>query len=713
MARHAQITIWQQLNIHINNTGITESRHRDSVVLGCVIRVYQNFCVHVLFCDINNKTQMEACLPQTKVYRRGDPLTCQRIWDAIKVIKYDRKSATAENISRYCCKNYNLEGKLVKGQLDLLVEDNLIIKKSTAPVKGCNKGVEQTIFAIPLASEIDLTGKNDWYCFYCHKPGEVLACTSCPRVYHIACLNDLKHEDVTEKFVCLLCKEIKCEESKEDSEARGELNLLLSFACARLEEKLPMENYVWNSVNNNAAYNTPFTTDRCAARLTKMPKQVSSSVEEEDKWRAKFLLRLPMMSLPSMNDRADRQVYKSLAQFLMDADTVVHNVTIFHGEHSLLADSARVMKRDCAYELGEINLCRDCYKRSNMQEEPDWFCHPCNPSHELVYAKAKGFPYWPAKVLRIINGREYDVRFFGHGHDRLTLDKSFTRPITCNVTSLVPKRSAAWVKAVDELKKHQAMLAEAALNSSNDEEEYDDDYQHGENGATGKPSVAESPTQNRSHYLKPFSVYLNRLEVPAVVEEIAKLSEPLICGSKLPFSEESVISQDVTAENSLTDLISSIIIEDNPLFSKANDTENEEITVKDFVSSAMSRDGHKLNEECIELLAARERIAVLEKDIESQRQQIQAHKQQIDSQRDEIETQKHDHASMIRSLKEQHAKEIAETKSKIWCSNGCGAEGIYHCCFSVAYCNTICQQLHWKSNHKKSCRRERESKRVK
>lgn len=80
------------------------------------------------------------------------------------------------------------------------------------------------------------------------------------------------------------------------------------------------------------------------------------------------------------------------------------------------------------------------------------------------------------------------------------------------------------------------MLAEATLNSSNDEEEYCDDNQHGKNGASPKPSTAESPTQNRSHYLKPFSVYLNRLEVPEVVDKIDELSEPLICGSKLPFS---------------------------------------------------------------------------------------------------------------------------------------------------------------------------------
>lgn len=56
------------------------------------------------------------------------------------------------------------------------------------------------------------------------------------------------------------------------------------------------------------------------------------------------------------------------------------------------------MQRDCAHELNEINICADCYKRSNAQEEKDWFCQPCDPPHELVYAKAKGYPFWPAKV---------------------------------------------------------------------------------------------------------------------------------------------------------------------------------------------------------------------------------------------------------------------------------------------------------------------------
>jgi hypothetical protein len=40
-----------------------------------------------------------------------------------------------------------------------------------------------------------------------------------------------------------------------------------------------------------------------------------------------------------------------------------------------------------------------------------------DPPHELVYAKLKGYSYWPAKVIREM-GDKYDVRFFGGFHQR-------------------------------------------------------------------------------------------------------------------------------------------------------------------------------------------------------------------------------------------------------------------------------------------------------
>ena len=60
-----------------------------------------------------------------------------------------------------------------------------------------------------------------------------------------------------------------------------------------------------------------------------------------------------------------------------------------------------------------------------------------------VYAKQKGFPYWPAKVMRILPSStgsdkdcQYDVRFFGGYHQRALVEKQCIRPITVNIHSL-------------------------------------------------------------------------------------------------------------------------------------------------------------------------------------------------------------------------------------------------------------------------------------
>lgn len=66
--------------------------------------------------------------------------------------------------------------------------------------------------------------------------------------------------------------------------------------------------------------------------------------------------------------------------------------------HSSLADYGRLMLRDCNRDLDEIMRCRHCYKYSIQKNSKFWFCKPCKPPHELVYAKQEDFPYWPAKV---------------------------------------------------------------------------------------------------------------------------------------------------------------------------------------------------------------------------------------------------------------------------------------------------------------------------
>jgi hypothetical protein len=61
--------------------------------------------------------------------------------------------------------------------------------------------------------------------------------------------------------------------------------------------------------------------------------------------------------------------------------------------------------------VSEIEVCADCYWNSIRQSGEHWFAEPCRAPHLLVFAKVRGFPYWPAKALRAVGSAELDVRF--------------------------------------------------------------------------------------------------------------------------------------------------------------------------------------------------------------------------------------------------------------------------------------------------------------
>lgn len=96
------------------------------------------------------------------------------------------------------------------------------------------------------------------------------------------------------------------------------------------------------------------------------------------------------------------------------------------------------MLRECITDLRELAACRDCYRYSQEKQcEKYWFCKPCRPLHELVYAKQKGFPYWPAKVIEAENDEGLlEVRFFGGYHQRAFVEKQHIRPISINIHTL-------------------------------------------------------------------------------------------------------------------------------------------------------------------------------------------------------------------------------------------------------------------------------------
>lgn len=144
-----------------------------------------------------------------------------------------------------------------------------------------------------------------------------------------------------------------------------------------------------------------------------------------------------------------------------------------------------------------------------------------------------------------------------------------------------------------------------------------------------------------------------------------------------------MISQEESNEHAMLDLM---MLQDNPIFPEVNEIEIEtaEKVMMDFTASSAAFQSSESN---IELLAAREKMVALEKEIDSQKQKIEAQDQLIKSQQQEIEalresnaskirdqqemeTLKESHASAIRILMENHADEIARAKIKVWvCSS--------------------------------------------
>uniref|UniRef100_A0A4W4HSI4 Protein kinase C binding protein 1, like n=1 Tax=Electrophorus electricus TaxID=8005 RepID=A0A4W4HSI4_ELEEL len=229
-------------------------------------------------------------------------------------------------------------------------------------------------------------GRNDFYCWVCHREGQVLCCELCPRVYHAKCLK-LAAEPEGDWF-CPECEKITVAECIEtQSKAMTMLNLeqlsyLLKFALQKIKQ--------------------PGTE----------PFQKPVSLEQHPDY-AEYIFH--PMDLCTLEKNIKKKMYGCTEAFLADVKWILHNCIIYNGGNHKLTATAKVIVKICEHEMNEIEVCPECYL-SACQKRDNWFCEPCSQPHPLVWAKLKGFPFWPAKALRDKDG-QVDARFFGQ-HDR-------------------------------------------------------------------------------------------------------------------------------------------------------------------------------------------------------------------------------------------------------------------------------------------------------
>ncbi|XP_064162738.1 MYND-type zinc finger-containing chromatin reader ZMYND8-like isoform X3 [Anguilla rostrata] len=154
------------------------------------------------------------------------------------------------------------------------------------------------------------------------------------------------------------------------------------------------------------------------------------------------------MDLCTLEKNIKKKMYGCTEAFLADVKWILHNCIIYNGGNHKLTATAKVIIKICEHEMNEIEVCPECYL-SACQKRENWFCEPCSNPHPLVWAKLKGFPFWPAKAIRDKDG-QVDARFFGQ-HDRAWVPLNNCYLMSKEIPFSVKKTKSIFNSAMQEM----------------------------------------------------------------------------------------------------------------------------------------------------------------------------------------------------------------------------------------------------------------------
>ncbi|XP_030257892.1 zinc finger MYND domain-containing protein 11 isoform X4 [Sparus aurata] len=643
--------------------------------------------------------------------RQADPKVVQYVWAAIEVIRNQKQIANMDRISKYLSRVFGMHPKETARQLSLAVKDGLVVETLTVGCKGSKAGIEQEGYWLP-GDEMEWEAEShDWYCFECHLPGDVLTCDNCFRVYHLKCLSEeFKPRDGGSHWQCVVCRG-----SKKKNLNKQEMSKYLRFIVQRMKER--------------------------AVDLNKKGKDTKHPMYKR--------LIHTALDVTNIQENLAEGKYKTFEEFKADAQLIVHNTAILYGVNSDQAEIARLLFSDTCHELNELLLCKNCFYLSNARPD-NWFCYPCSPSHDLVWAKMKGFGYWPAKVLQR-EDNQVDVRFFGHQHQRAWIPADNIQDIKVSVQQLQVKRSNGWKKACEELEMYQRFLKEGRFWKTK-MEDANIPHQHLQQNQNQSQNQSQSQSQNQRQQQQEGSGRTERLERTDEAESsISSTSNEQVRhlkgSSQEPKAKKSRRSQMVEPKEEASDpepemeAVSSS--QEIPVSSAPQQPEKLSVSTQtkkanggsprtlhrgtqtnsDGACQNMCHEKYtKVFNDVKEMMKAdnkRETERVVREALEKLRAEMEEEKRQAVSKavtgaQAEMERKckqvkekcKEELVEEVKKLVAQHKQLISQTKKKQWCYN-CEEEAMYHCCWNTSYCSIKCQQEHWHADHKRTCRRKR------
>ncbi|CAG2109326.1 unnamed protein product, partial [Medioppia subpectinata] len=232
-------------------------------------------------------------------------------------------------------------------------------------------------------------------------------CKACLRSYHQKCSSLKRSPSAVDNRLCPECTDImKAEEETNRSGCMQWLN-------GNVDDLSELLKYTIETV-------------RAADKNCSFYEPVSTQLYPE----YRNLIVNPM-DLSQVDSNIKNKTYASTNSFLADIKWIFHNCIVFNsGVNNALISEVKNILRVAKQECEEIEICPDCYYNYYTMEEDNYFSAVCRRPHAIVWAKLKGHPYWPAKVIRYNEVRnEVDVRFFG------THDKCWLKPEKCFMIS--------------------------------------------------------------------------------------------------------------------------------------------------------------------------------------------------------------------------------------------------------------------------------------
>eukprot|EP00066_Takifugu_rubripes_P026217 XP_011615483.1 PREDICTED: zinc finger MYND domain-containing protein 11 isoform X1 [Takifugu rubripes] len=658
---------------------------------------------------VNNKLPVDAEVVMNKEImsrvmkkRQADPKVVQYVWAAIEVIRNQKQIANMDRISKYLSRVFGMHPKETARQLSLAVKDGLVVETLTVGCKGSKAGIEQEGYWLP-GDEMEPKAEgskeweaesHDWYCFECHLPGDVLPCDNCFRVYHLKCLSEeFKPRDGGSPWQCVVCRG-----SKKKNLNKQEMAKYLRFIVQRMKER--------------------------AVDLNKKGKDTKHPMYKR--------LIHTALDVSNIHENLSEGNYKNFDEFKADAQLILHNTAILYGVHSDQAEIARLLFSDTCHELNELLLCKNCFYLSNARPD-NWFCFPCVPTHDLVWAKMKGFGYWPAKVLQR-EDNQVDVRFFGHQHQRAWIPADNIQDIKVSVQQLQVKRSNGWKKACEELEVYQRFLREGRFWKT----KMDDGstpHQHSQSqrppqeggGRTDRlertdeaeSSISSTSNEQVRHLKGNQEPKAKKSRRSQMVEPKEEASDPepemeaVSSSQEIPVSlapqqpeKLSVSTQTKKANGSSPRTLhrstqtSSDGACQNMCHEKYTKVFND---VKEMMKADNKRETERVVREALEKLRAEmeeEKRQAVSKAVAGAQAEMERKCKQVK------EKCKEELVEEVKKLVAQHKQLTSQTKKKQWCYN-CEEEAMYHCCWNTSYCSIKCQQEHWHADHKRTCRRKR------